>query len=214
MSVVAVISGARSGLGAAVYRSLLASRVHCVPIVRAPIDAPGETQCIVDLASPHDWSAKLGPFLSHLAFERLWFFDIAAVLPLGGMIDDGAAGRLAEAMMVNVANPLAIASALGSIARSRAASFDVVHVSSGAADRAIPGWGAYCASKAAARLGWQSLAEESADISVHVFQPGVIATAMQANLRHAADPAAAPESMLRQPENVAQDLLLATGFPI
>ncbi|EAQ28462.1 hypothetical protein NAP1_12723 [Erythrobacter sp. NAP1] len=212
MSAAVVITGARSGLGAAVYRSLSEQQVHCIPIVRSPMRDGNEQQSIADLAEPQDWTSKLAPFLSHLAFERLWFFDIAAVLPLGGMLDDGAAGRMEEAMMVNVASPFAIADVLAPIARAKSASLDVVHISSGAASRPIPGWGAYCVSKAAAALGWQVLADENKDVAVHIFQPGVIATGMQTSLREADDPAAAPEAVLQTPEEVARNLLSQTGF--
>ncbi len=61
----------------------------------------------------------------------------------------------------------------------------VVNISSGAATRAIRGWGAYCASKAAVNQLTQVAALENADglTSIVSVAPGIIETAMQRAIR-------------------------------
>ncbi len=64
----------------------------------------------------------------------------------------------------------------------------LVFVSSGAAAHPVPGWSAYCASKAgldhfAANLV-EELALRKAAVRVHVLYPGIVETAMQAEIRH------------------------------
>lgn len=59
----------------------------------------------------------------------------------------------------------------------------IIHVSSGAAVNPVPGWGAYCASKAALNHFSQVLAVEEPDITTLTFRPGVVDTAMQAVIR-------------------------------
>lgn len=60
----------------------------------------------------------------------------------------------------------------------------VVNVSSGASQRAMEGWSAYCASKAALAMLTKSLALEFADrCLVYGFQPGIVDTDMQGRIR-------------------------------
>lgn len=68
----------------------------------------------------------------------------------------------------------------------------VLHISSGAAHRAIEGWAAYCATKAALHSLFLSLSTELRPEGVLVgsARPGVVDTPMQAVIR-----AAAPEAM-------------------
>ena len=59
----------------------------------------------------------------------------------------------------------------------------VVNISSGAAVRAFPGWGAYCAAKAALNHVTAVLALEEPEITAIAFRPGVVDTDMQADIR-------------------------------
>jgi NAD(P)-dependent dehydrogenase (short-subunit alcohol dehydrogenase family) len=59
----------------------------------------------------------------------------------------------------------------------------VISVSSGAAIKVMPGWAAYCASKAALNHFARLLAEEEPTITSIAFRPGAVDTAMQATIR-------------------------------
>jgi NAD(P)-dependent dehydrogenase (short-subunit alcohol dehydrogenase family) len=59
----------------------------------------------------------------------------------------------------------------------------VVNVSSGAAEKAIPGWSAYCAAKAALTHFTRILAAEEPEIVAVSLRPGVVDTAMQEAIR-------------------------------
>jgi benzil reductase ((S)-benzoin forming) len=65
----------------------------------------------------------------------------------------------------------------------------IANISSGAATRAIPGWAAYCASKAALDRFSETLQleenEKGRDVKVWSVAPGVIDTAMQEKIRSA-----------------------------
>jgi len=82
---------------------------------------------------------------------------------------------------INVEGPLFLTQAL----LPRLHGGRVLHMSSGAASRPIPGWGAYCTSKAALHMLYQVLREELRDreIAVGSVRPGVVDTPMQALIR-------------------------------
>lgn len=65
----------------------------------------------------------------------------------------------------------------------------IANISSGAATRAIPGWAAYCASKAALDRFSETLqleeTEKGRDVCIWAVAPGVIDTAMQEKIRAA-----------------------------
>jgi benzil reductase ((S)-benzoin forming) len=65
----------------------------------------------------------------------------------------------------------------------------IANISSGAATRAIPGWAAYCASKAALDRFSETLqleeTEKGSDVRIWSVAPGVIDTAMQEKIRAA-----------------------------
>lgn len=92
----------------------------------------------------------------------------------------------------------------------------VVNMSSGAAKRAIPSWGAYCASKAALDMFSESLKLECLELGyatkVYSVAPGVVDTAMQTYIRTANEDnftslpnfiALKEEGNLRSPEEAA-----------
>ena len=63
----------------------------------------------------------------------------------------------------------------------------IVNISSGAGERPVPSWAAYCASKAAVNLFTETLAEELKEIGkstkVYSIAPGVVDTDMQHSIR-------------------------------
>jgi len=116
--------------------------------------------------------------------DLLIFVNNAGVIEPIGRIGSFRPSQLVESMAVNLIAPMAIASACQKYARGCLSRIIVLNVSSGAAMRAIPGWSAYCSTKAAARMYFDVLAsEEEARVAVHQFDPGVLDTQMQEKIR-------------------------------
>lgn len=93
----------------------------------------------------------------------------------------------------------------------------ILNISSGAGQRPIPSWAAYCASKAAIDLFSRTLQEEILELgySTRIFSvaPGVVDTQMQVTIRQSGEENFSQnkkfvelkeENMLRSPEEVAQ----------
>lgn len=93
----------------------------------------------------------------------------------------------------------------------------ILNISSGAGQRPIPSWAAYCASKAAIDLFSRTLQEEILELgySTRIFSvaPGVVDTQMQVTIRQSGEDNFSQnkkfvelkeENMLRSPEEVAQ----------
>jgi benzil reductase ((S)-benzoin forming) len=148
---------------------------------------------------------------------------LGPIAPLGGLDEKG----WEAAFATNVHGPLFLLQALVG-AGALAPGSRVLHIGSGAAHRAIGGWTAYCASKAAFYSMYQCLSAElrPAGILLGSVRPGIVDTPMQAVIRDASEaampevgkfrafhekmpdvtteaPAAPPSDSLDRPENVA-----------
>ena len=91
-----------------------------------------------------------------------------------------------EVMTVNVSAPIILTQSLYKMVENKD-SFTLVNISSGAANRAIPSWASYCASKAALNMFTETFFLEEREKGNHpkVFAvaPGVIDTDMQGEIR-------------------------------
>jgi NAD(P)-dependent dehydrogenase (short-subunit alcohol dehydrogenase family) len=191
-----VVTGSTSGIGLEVARALLVRGWRVLGVARRPaaLADPGYTHAAVDLGEPAAVEAlcagPLAAALSAPGLARLGLVNAAAALGPVGPISRLDAPALARAFCVNAVAPMRLAGAVVAAAAGRPVR--IVDVSSGAATRPYAGWGAYCATKAALRLAGQVLAEErtafapegaAADLAVASYEPGVVDTAMQAEVR-------------------------------
>jgi NAD(P)-dependent dehydrogenase (short-subunit alcohol dehydrogenase family) len=134
----------------------------------------------MDLADPLAARA-----LVRLAVERLGGLDglvnnagtIDPIAPLG----QADPASWARAIEVNLTSPaLLIGEAVAELSRCQGR---IVNVSTGAALKPVPGWSAYCASKAGLLHLTSVIAAEYPDIACFSLRPGVIDTAMQTAIR-------------------------------
>ncbi len=104
----------------------------------------------------------------------------------------------------------------------RASRGRIVHVSTGAAVRPVPTWGAYATAKAALNHLTRILAREEPAVTTVAFRPGIVDTAMQATIREQGAGVMPPEEYarfvryheegrLRPPEEIAP-LLVALAL--
>jgi NAD(P)-dependent dehydrogenase (short-subunit alcohol dehydrogenase family) len=117
--------------------------------------------------------------------------NAAVVGPIGPVGTLPAAG-LTEAVTVNLIAPVLLTNAFLAAVPTTASRVRIVFVSSGAAQRPVEGWLAYCAGKRGGEAFFDVVAAEAARVdrrvSVAAVNPGVMDTGMQAALREAGFP--------------------------
>jgi len=204
MPSLALVTGTSRGLGTQIAHALLAEgwRVHGVARTQAPTSLAASegyvhhTQDLTDPRAVQEWF--LGSFVRAAGRpRRLALVNNAGRLaPLRG-VHATHAREWVDALALNVAAPAWLMGACA--AEFPSVVLRVINISSGAATSPYPGWGAYCASKAALRMAGRVFAAEidelpalaGRDARVVDYAPGVLATAMQAEIRNA-DPAMFP----------------------
>lgn len=185
------ISGASSGIGAALAHTAPYDDAHIIDISRSG-GTPGTEHVPADLADPASWSAigahfhaKLAQFDgSHVGFVHA----AAAVEPIGfaGEVDSTV---YRQTVLLNAAAPQVLGDVLlGALDAARfEGTADLVFISSGAARNPSEGWSAYCAGKAAQDMWVRTVGAEQTRRGrgrrVIAIAPGVVATDMQEQIR-------------------------------
>jgi NAD(P)-dependent dehydrogenase (short-subunit alcohol dehydrogenase family) len=197
-SPVILVTGASRGIGAAVVDRLLARGCRVAGAARSP--APLETLAAQfgEVFLPLSGDVSQEPEGRRLVAETIASFGrLDALVNNAGIL--GPVARLADAapqdwrhnLDVNLLGPFYLAQA--AIPHLRTTRGRIITVSSGAAVKAIEGWSAYCVAKAAVTHLTRLLAAEEPAIVAVALRPGVVDTAMQAQIREEGAAAMTPE---------------------
>lgn len=192
----ALVTGAGRGIGRAIALGLASEGVTVALLARSldqltevadAISATGSTALVVptDVGDPQGVDEAVATILAEFGALDILINDAAVVAPLGptASVDPD---LWAAALSVNVVAPLRLAQAVvpGMVARGWGR---IANVSSGIAAHpaAMVGMNAYAASKSALEAHTLNLAAELADtgVTVNVYRPGSVDTAMQAWIR-------------------------------
>lgn len=223
-----ILSGPTRGLGRALFERLVGYGVTTVGLGRnlAQFEAiygglPPQVQLLeVDLGATSDELMNsleaLYRSVNSNSINSLVFVSNASIIEPIAQATVLEYPGIERVMRVNCLGPLMIANMLAKLAQEQGRSFCVINISSGAANRPIRGWQAYCASKAACKMGLDVLAAENTHVKVIHFDPGVMNTSMQDLIRKH-DVVDMPEvevfraymakGELRMPNVVATDLI-------
>ena len=223
-----IVTGASRGLGFELLDLLVAAEARPIALGRR-LDprheaAVARNACIFVAADfsvlPGLDQIDLASALPQTADEIVLISNAGVVEPIGtlGVIN---AASLVTAFAVNALAPAILARKLLAAADAHRTRLRILNISTGAAHRPLPGLAAYCASKAAARMILDCLAEERPDVAIEHIDPGVLDTDMQSMLRSADDPALPVRQMfvgfetegkLRHPRDVAREILARAGL--
>ena len=186
----AVLTGHSRGLGEAIAEELLDRGIAVLALARRGNPALAARhggrlrEVALDLADTAALAAWLGSgalqaWLAE-ADEALLINNAGTLQPMGPLtLQDPVA--VARAVASNVGAPLALAAAF---AAAGPQARRVLHVSSGAARKPYAGWSVYCATKAALDHHARAVAAEAhPGLRIASVAPGVLDTAMQAEIR-------------------------------
>jgi NAD(P)-dependent dehydrogenase (short-subunit alcohol dehydrogenase family) len=211
---VALVTGARRGLGAAIALALgqrgasvvLTGRRagDCVDAVQAIEDEGGSAierpLDVSNLSNVHD---DLETIVRELGGLDVIVNNAGVIEPMAlfGNLDPLA---FDHAMRVNVSGPAALTIAAWPHFKTGGR---IINLLSGAALRPLSGWAAYCSSKAALLMLTRSVDLEGATLGIRCFgvAPGLVDTAMQGKIRAARinEISAVPQAQLSAPAAAA-----------
>ena len=213
---VLLLTGAGSGIGAALARRLLDRGDEVIVLARdvgrareIAADLPGAGTLVADLANP----GRLSWALSKQQLPD----RIDALVHIAGVVDLGPVAELPatlweQQLAVNLGAPAELTRLMLPVLRvSRG---QVVFVNSGAGLHAHAGWSAYAASKHGLKALADSLRAEEAEHGIRVTSvyPGRNATPMQARVHQQEGAEYEPERFI-DPESVATTILTALDLP-
>jgi benzil reductase ((S)-benzoin forming) len=188
MSDLVLITGASSGIGLALARSV-PFPATVVDISRSGPPDQSTHHISADLSDPEAWE-KVGSEVERLITlnhpTRVVFIHAAGTItPIGfaGEVDSTA---YASNVMLNSAAGQVLGHLFLEAVRDREGIFDLVMISSGAATSVYAGWSSYGAGKAALDQWVRNVGAEQAKrggVRVTAIAPGVAATGMQEEIR-------------------------------
>ncbi|MGW1890993.1 SDR family oxidoreductase [Streptomyces sp. NPDC002004] len=211
-----VITGAGSGIGAAVARRLHARGDDLVLLARDAGRAkelaaahPGATTLVGDLADPD----RLSWAFSHQSLPD----RVDSLLHIAGVVELGTVGELTPKLWHTQLNVNLIAPAELTrhfLPQLRLTQGHVLFVNSGAGLNAHAGWAGYAASKHGLKALADSLRQEEHANGVRVTSvyPGRTASAMQAKVHQQEGKEYDPSRWI-DPESVATTILMALDLP-
>jgi NADP-dependent 3-hydroxy acid dehydrogenase YdfG len=211
-----LITGAGSGIGAAVARRLSDRGDELVLVVRSKERAdqltprlPGSRALVADLSEPAGMAGTLAGQEMPASLD--------SVLHVAGVVDLGAVDELTPELWRNTIDVNLLAPAELTrifLPALRAARGHVVFVNSGSGFHAGQRWSAYAASKHALRALGESLRAEERDNGVRVssIYPGRVATAMQQKVHEQEGRDYDPSEWIAA-DSVATTILAALDLP-
>jgi NAD(P)-dependent dehydrogenase (short-subunit alcohol dehydrogenase family) len=216
-----IVTGASRGLGAATARALVGFGAPVVLCARtAPDlhalagdirDEGGQAEIVAGDVTQSEVQTKLVDVANaRFGGIRGLVNNAATLQPIAPLADaDGEAW--AVLWRLNVLTPVTLTRL--ALPALRTSGGRVINVSSGAAEKTIPGWAAYDVSKAALNHFTRQLAEEEPDIVAVAVRPGTVNTQMQAEIRTEGQPAMRPQSYAHFVELFEQGRLLPPEKP-
>jgi NAD(P)-dependent dehydrogenase (short-subunit alcohol dehydrogenase family) len=191
MDKLAIVTGVSRGLGEALAHDLLRRGWRVLGVGRH--DSPGLAHAgyrfvPCDLADAAQLDAALTQAFTEEAARRpraaALISNAAAAGPVG-VFGRMSARDLAAAVTTNLTAPVALANLFCRIFTDGACDRRIINVSSGAAERTLPGLGPYCVAKAGLEMLTRSIAADHGASSLRAvtLRPGIIDTQMQVEAR-------------------------------
>lgn len=178
-----IVTGVSRGLGKAIVEELLQKNEKVLGIGRShSFNHPNFSFIECDLSNLEAVEKLNFPELT----EKITLINNAGIIGNIKRLSEQSSNDLQYVLNVNVTAPVYILKKIYSKVKLKN-DFCLVNISSGAANRAIPSWAGYCASKAALNMLTETFCLEELEKGnnpiVYAVAPGVIDTDMQVQIR-------------------------------
>ncbi len=188
MDILVIVTGGSSGLGRALLDTAPAGSTR-VDISRSGHPDGDVTHVRADLSDPASWADvgdRIAALVTSRTWERITFIHNAGTLDPIGFVGETDADAVTSNVLLNSASGQVLGHRFLAAVRGLGGCRELVMISSGAAQKAVPGWSTYSASKAAldawvAGVGAEQ--QQRGGVRVLSVAPGVVATPMQAAIR-------------------------------
>ena len=209
-----IITGTGKGIGKALAEELLQeNNIKVIGISRKQTIRHQQYQHIeLDLSQNEKLISRLPEIFPELPdAAELALVNNAGVIGEIGYVGEKQPEDFGFVFSVNVTAPAILMNAFLEHYKNSNARKTILNISSGAGKYPLDGWASYCASKAALDLFSQTVQEEQTlrktNVKVFSIAPGIVDTAMQANIRSAEE---SRFSMLKKFQNYKASGSLAT----
>lgn len=188
MSRLVILTGATGGIGSSILEGLKTSPdIRVCTFSRKYVTAHSNISSIIaDFSVPdYGYLDRLNAWLQTQCNtdEIILVLAAASIQPIEavGKFDEGLLGNIET----NVTSQICLINFVIQYAEEKEIPVRIIHFDSGAAYRPIGGWSLYCASKAYVSMFLKVLASEHNEYKIVLFDPGVVNTEMQRNIRNA-----------------------------
>lgn len=194
----AIITGASKGLGASIAERMIREKIGVIAVSRTD-NADLKEKALAgqvfyrhfscNLASPEEVEDTFNQIISVINSKKpelIYAINNAGVIEPIGTVGSLGSHAIIQNVTVNLTAPMII---MNLLLHKSAAKLRIANVSSGAAERPIQGWGAYCSTKAGLNMFTETAAAElktaGAPHEIIAFSPGIMDTDMQGTIRSA-----------------------------
>jgi benzil reductase ((S)-benzoin forming) len=182
-----IITGVSRGIGKALAEEFLSSGSGVIGIGRKhDIDHPNFSFVQCDLSVP----SEVERLKVSIPKGAVTLINNAGVLGVIKRLTEQDPPDVERVLKINTVAPVLLTNLIYNSVSDKN-SFCLINISSGAANRAIPSWASYCASKAALNMFSEAfyLEEKEKGFSpkVYAVAPGVVDTEMQQEIRNTSD---------------------------
>ncbi|WP_163971369.1 (S)-benzoin forming benzil reductase [Oceanobacillus halotolerans] len=196
---VAIVTGVSKGLGESLARLFIESGIHVIGVSRSKneeLASIAEKNQVTfkhyscdlgDLNSVENTFQEISDHLFSKQIHTVYLVNNAAVLDPIDQAMNIKGDALSYHVQVNTVAPMVITNLLLRKATDNKVPLMVANVSSGAGERPVYGWSAYCSTKASINMYTKTIALEQSELDtankIIAFSPGVMDTGMQEKIR-------------------------------
>jgi benzil reductase ((S)-benzoin forming) len=183
-----IITGASQGFGRAVAENLLKGVDNFVIAIARNNPGFSVERCsfirydFSDIDHLDDLAGDIFSIISPQP-NAIYFVNNAAVVSPIGPLDKCQPKDIVKHININVVSPSIFASSIIRNLKHYNCERGILNISSGAFKKPFYGWSCYCGSKAFVEMTTRCIALENPDFVIASYDPGVIDTAMQTELR-------------------------------